>query len=211
MLTDSYYSATVPEPRVILGVRLRPLSLGHVVLMNRVESAFVCGGPVRYEDLAISVMICALTYEEGCKALEDSGLPNAMKKWAERLTRTRWIDRALRRKPTPIAFGQKCDEFRDYLIKGSWHPNYKTNTDARSNDINLPSEQVVRVLLMREMGFSEAELMNRSWSLCLTDAYTIRALDGQIGIMPDDDELAEFVKQAEAVIQKIQADNGDRN
>ena len=40
-MSRDYYAAAVPEPTTILGLPLLPLSLGHLILLNRCESVFI--------------------------------------------------------------------------------------------------------------------------------------------------------------------------
>ena len=39
---DDYLHSIIPEPVTILGQDLRPFSLGHYLLLQRLECAFVC-------------------------------------------------------------------------------------------------------------------------------------------------------------------------
>jgi len=52
-MTDDFYSVAIPEQRQILGLKLRPLSLGHVIILHRIESAFLCEGIPDYQELAM--------------------------------------------------------------------------------------------------------------------------------------------------------------
>ena len=202
---NAFYAAAVQEPRTILGLRLQPLSLGHILLMNRVGSAFLSGDPLRYEDLAVSVFICANKYADAVQALDDPGLSRSMLRWSQTLTRTRPIDRLLRRKPRPIEFTAKATAFRDYLRQGSWHPDFHSKGDG-GNTIEAPPEHLIRITLMRELGISESEIMDRSWSQCLTDFYLLRALDGSINIV-DNAEIEEMLKKVEASFAKHNANH----
>ena len=65
-----YYQAAVPDGWQVLGVKLRPLSLGHLILLKRYGSAFVVGGIPTEADLVLSVLICSRTYEDGVELVE---------------------------------------------------------------------------------------------------------------------------------------------
>jgi len=72
-MPDDFYSVAIPEPTTILGLRLRPFSLGHVLLLHRVKSSFVTEGePQTLDDIALSVLLCALSYDDGCALLNRS-------------------------------------------------------------------------------------------------------------------------------------------
>ena len=53
-----YYQAAVPDGWQILGVKLRPLSLGHLILLKRYGSAFVVGGIPTEADLVLTYRVC---------------------------------------------------------------------------------------------------------------------------------------------------------
>jgi hypothetical protein len=176
--------------------------------MGRVESAFVSGGAIRYEDLSISAMICAMNYKDGCNTLDSIATPKAMLKWSKRLTRTRLVDRILRRKPTPIRFQEEVSAFREYMDGGSWHPDYIASGSGEQT--NLPYEQIVRVTLMRDLGFSESELMDRPLVHSLTDFYTLHALSGTVRLtdLPPAEELN---AQLDALDKWMRDRNGNRS
>lgn len=57
-----------PQPRV-LGLRMRPLSLGHVHLLDLIRSPYVRGGDPTLSDLVLAAGICARTYKRGIRWL----------------------------------------------------------------------------------------------------------------------------------------------
>ena len=82
-----FYQAAVPDGWQILGVRLKPLSLGHLILLHRYESAFVVGGIPTEADLVLSVLICSRTYEDAIDLVESGQVRKEGKK----------LDKALKR------------------------------------------------------------------------------------------------------------------
>jgi hypothetical protein len=129
-----FYQAAVPDGWQILGVRLKPLSLGHLILLHRYESAFVVGGLPTPADLVMSVLICSRTF-------------------------------------------------------------------------GAPPEQTVKVGLMSQLGLSEAEVLNRPFSLCLWDLATLAEMNGSLKIYSQRD--AELKEQAEELEESIE--RGDFN
>lgn len=201
-MIDPFYLAAIPEPTTLLGVRLRPLSLGHIILLNRVESAYVCGGDPSFSDLALSVLICASTYREGLGHLCNPQLSSELKRWAKRLThQDKFLVRLGFRKPVPIDFKEKSGEFIDYLAAGSKIPNYHFNP-SDFTEISCPSAQLVKVGLMREMKFSEDEILDRSWALCLWDFVTLKAINGNVK-MYNQESLDDALKLANELAFKL--------
>ena len=108
----------------------------------------------------------------------------------------------MRRKPVAIDYVAKIDAFRKYIADGSKMPDYSyTPGDFQSQ--HCPSVQIVKVALMRDMHFSEAELMDRPWSLCLWDYVTLKAISGQVR-MVDTDAIREAQGVADRIMQRIQ-------
>lgn len=179
-MTHPFYLAAVPDAWEILGVKLRPFSLGHVVLLNRIQSAFLAGGVPDFNDLASSIFICSKTYREALAVMENPNISKAMRSWACRLTGlTDWRVIIGLRKCRPIDLAKSVEAFQEYIQEHSKIPDYDFNP-AYFRDMHCPEVQMVKVTLMREMGFSESEIMDRPWGACLWDYVTLRALDGKV-------------------------------
>jgi len=201
-VSDDFYSAAIPEPTTVLGLRLRPFSLGHVILLGRVRSSFVTEGePLSLHDLALSVLICSLSYTDGLSLFNNRNLDRFFKRWHSRLAGESWLTRLGFRKLREIDYAQKAVEFGEYIKRASKIPNYSYRADD-FKQIECPSVQIVKVTLMRDMGFREAELMDRPWGLCLWDYVTIRALAGHISLV-DSDQLKEAQAAADALAERI--------
>lgn len=210
-MSAQFYKQAVPEPSHVLGLRLLPLSVGHIILLHRIESAFVCSrdltGLDAWHELALAAAICAQPYAESVQMLEDkAGTSKAMAKWAAKLTRTTTLDRLLKRKPVPIDFASQWQAFVDYLKEHSKLPYYSYNPeDVREMD--CPHVQLVKCSLQRSFGFTDEAILNRSWSQCLWDYVTLKALDGQIQ-MADEDEFKAMQKAADEMLERIKQAGG---
>lgn len=197
-MTDEFYSVAIPEQQQILGLPLKPLSLGHLILLHRLKSCFVCEGNPGYEDLAIGALICSLSYEDGLQAINDPDTPKFLKLLAEKITGIRDLSVRLGfRKPRVIDIKANIEAFSNYIREGSSIPYY-SYTPGDFKEIDCPSVQIVKVTLMRDMKFSESEILNRSWAMCLWDFVTLRALKGEVQMVERDD-----VKNAQDVANKL--------
>lgn len=180
-----FFAAAIQEPTTILGVRLRPFSLGHLIILQRLKSAFVTDGEeMTIHDLALSVLVCSLPYTEGCALFNRTDLPKFFLNWHSQLIggwRARWGFR----KPIVIDYPKKVREFSDYLSRGSQVPCYSYDP-GKFSAMECPSVQIVKVTLMRDMHIPEAELMDRPWAICLWDFVTLRALAGQVDMVNSD-------------------------
>lgn len=193
-MTEPFYLAAIPDAWEILGVRLRPFSLGHVILLHRIESPFIRGwdatNPPNFDDLALAVLLCSESYEVGLEILENPNLPKILHHWANQLTGLdRWSVRLGFRKATPLDFPTVAIEFSDYIDAHSKIPNYEFNP-GDFKEIHCPEVQLVKVSLMREMHIPEAVLLDRCWGLCLWDYTTLRAMSGGVKLISDEDMKA---------------------
>lgn len=208
-MRHDFYSSAVPEPRSILGLPLRPLSMGHIILLNRIKSAFVVeGAPQTYEEIAIAALICSLTYQQGITAIHDPETPKFLRWLGRKITGEKELGVMLGwRKPRVIELPYVCQAFADYLKEHTRIPFYTYN-EGDFKEIEAPAVQIVKVALLREMNFTDAELMDRSWALCLWDYVTLKAVKGEVQ-MPDENKLDD----ARAVADRLQAlaDSGKLN
>lgn len=206
-MDSAFYEVCIPEPTSILGIRLRPLSLGHLVILHRLKSAFVTPDlEVSPHDLALSVLICAGTYEEGLRLFDDPPPPWQFRLWFWKLSRPTWLQKIGIRKPSPVNLAEKYQAFLAYLQRGMEGPYYSYDV-AEAVEMDCPSLQIVRVSLMQAFGLSDSEVMNRPWSLCKWDHVTLKAIAGQLK-MTNRDEIAEAQEIANRLFANL---NKDRN
>lgn len=53
-----FHDSLLLSPPILLGERLRPLSIGHHLILTRIRSPFILGGPVRLDDCLLLIGIC---------------------------------------------------------------------------------------------------------------------------------------------------------
>ena len=201
-MIEDFYLAAVPEPVTLLGLRLLPLSLGHLILLNRVKSAFVVGGPPSYEDLALSVFICSQTYQGALAAFEDPDLPRFMERWHAKLAGTSsWAVRLCFRESSLVDLPAKALAFADYLQVHTKGPSY-SYAPGDCKEMECPPVQLVKVTLMKELHMTERDLLDRSWLLCLWDYVTVKALSGQVD-MQDTDRVQQAVENSARLAQMV--------
>lgn len=72
MRFDTYASACIPDSFTVLGLRLKPLSLGHYLMMTRFGCAYASDTEttIGLDDLVTGALICSMTFEE-CNAFFD--------------------------------------------------------------------------------------------------------------------------------------------
>ncbi len=197
-----YYLARIPEPTTLLGLKLRPFSLGHLLLLHRIKS-FFAGEDDRltYEDLALSVLICSQTYEQAIAYFDDKDLVKFMQRWADRLTGRGILTRLGIRPLRIIQLEDKAADFASYMQRGVRKLTYSNKSEG--DEIPLPLVQIVRVTLLQEFGgLTDAELMNRPWGLCIEDYITIHTLKGNVRMF-DPSALESAQAAAKAAYEKM--------
>ena len=115
---NDYISAITSEPVRIMGINLRPLSIGSYLLMKKYEVAFVSDTPAEttINDLVMGIAICARTFDGFMEFING---PDCMK-WVEKWGKA--VNKELKRKPN--YFVEKQDMFVDYLTNGMRIPKY---------------------------------------------------------------------------------------
>lgn len=194
------FSAVAPARWTILGLRLRPFSIGHLILLHRINSPFVCEGErLDYHALASAVFICSRTYEDALEGIDDPDLPRAMRKWAKKVTGARWW-----RRGKSVNLIEKWAEFERYMREGDWTPVFQRD-EQRTRKVGLPFVQSVRVKLMDRFRLGDTEVMNRGWALCKADFFTLLDADGVLTIWDDaaQQELARLREQAAEVERRF--------
>lgn len=104
MLFADFLKAAVPAPVTCLGIRLRPLSLGALILMFRFDNEFIANRDLPEAavqalplgDLLQGVLACSMDYDKALAELSDPELPRAMELWATKLgfgKRKHWFSR----------------------------------------------------------------------------------------------------------------------
>lgn len=193
-----FFNAAVPDPVDLLGFRLRPLSAGHIILLTRIESGFVTGGDITWDDLAASVFICTQTFEDAVRAFYDPRIDRLMKAWHDRLSGAdTWACRLGFRIPKVIDLESNAKAFADYLREGSKMPEFKSNGDG-GGTCSIPMVQSVKAFLLSNTSMGESEILNRSWRLSIWDFLTIQASRGALQMYAEGE-----ISNAEAVGKRL--------
>jgi len=175
-----FFLSAVPDPVDLLGFRLRPLSAGHIILLTRIESGFITGGEITWEDLAASVFICTQTFEDAVRAFYDPRLPRLMKAWHDRLSGAdTWACRLGLQLPKVVDLKANAEAFAAYLKEATEIPEYNCG-DGASSMGDVPMVQCVKAFLLANTSMTETEILNRSWRLSLWDFLTIQAIKGNL-------------------------------
>lgn len=183
---SDYLSALVPPRFTVLGMELKPLSLGHKVLLEYIESPFETDGLVDVPDIVLAAMICSRTFEEGVELLMSDDLKRRVSEVAVALQfKGRWPFRRVE----PIRWPEKVELMRLYFDEHNKCPLFSVDAKAADGSPDgCPLIQRVRVTLMSKLRLTDSQVMNRSWPLCLWDYLTIISASSSIRIIDKDAE-----------------------
>ena len=162
---DEYLESILSEPFTILGRRLLPLTLGHLLILNRLE---VC--PVEdNDDLLISVLVCSTNSTKLDDIFDDKFFDLKLRWWRFRLGEIDWI---------------KChtlwsEYFKIHLRMPSWGNNHKGN-DTNSG---TPFFQTVKITLQAKCGYSPDQTLTTPYQQCLWDYLSFHEIEGNIDIL----------------------------
>lgn len=180
----SYTTALWPDTHVILGHRLRPYTLGHALLLERLKSPFVTGAAAPgLGDLKLALALCKRPFPRAL-ALAQPPFPFSpfplFARLALRYTRcpARHFDRAAR-------------QFLAYLAAAYHHPKRWEKDGA---PIGTPLLQQLKLTLMMDLRKTELQALCTPLALALWDAMGAWEMQGNLQLADEGllEELDEF-------------------
>lgn len=201
-MSADFFTAAIPEPVTILGVRLRAFSLGHVLLLNRFGNAYGIGTAPALPDLIQAVVICSQDYQSALADMDNPALPKWVSDWQRSIQPRNKF--GIRKSELGFSVPAKLLEFAEYIRAGSTFPIFSVEDNKAGTKIDVPLVQSVKVCLQSKMGLSEDEVLNRPWGLCLWDYFTIHAIDGHCRITEIED-YSDLQKQADEFERRMAA------
>lgn len=189
MTIDRYIEAAIPEPFVILGVPLRPFTLGALFLMRRFSCAYGSDNPEQMaslQDLLLGISICSRSYKEYLEFIYDAAeFERWHKEWGK-------VVSEMSKDPDFILL-EKFELFNRYRRDGMkvpqvWHLEESSNTSG------VHWSQVLLQFLMSELNYTEDDAMDMPLAKALHLFFAHLAQAGVVEFM-DDDELERAEQQ----------------
>jgi hypothetical protein len=179
---DIFQRALVPDIHTVLGLRLRPFSLGHKILFSRLGLPFFTGHrDATNADLITAVMICASRFDDARQfIIEGKETSKACAKWMKRI---RMAD-----------FNEAFTVFMRYLDEGMTSYYFDTVPGGRSSGV--PSDHSIMLRLMEKLHLTQSDVLDRCYGLCLCDYVALGAKEGH-GSIRDKDEDQRLMKMAD--------------
>jgi hypothetical protein len=187
------FAAHIQEPYTVLGVRLRPITIGHAMLLARLGGgAWIDGGEVGFNELALGVCVCSSSsFESFLDAFYGGRI-------GERISE---LSGLFQNGDT----AKEVELFKAYLDEGMRGPKLLL-TDGEDRRLGSHFLQILRVQLKRQFRTSESDVMNVPIAVALWDLGTVMELDKSARIWTDEDD--ELKAQADRFDAAFKARNG---
>jgi len=203
-MTAPYFVAAIPEPFRILGLQLKPLSLGRYRLMHRFDCAFVADEDrtAGIADLLLGVLICSMRCDEFLTFLGSKGFSRQMRQWSKRVCPVgffSWIPFVRKWSGRRNRFNilEKILLFKKYIEEHSKVPKYWDLSDNCEGS-GAHWAQGMEVTLRGEVGWSKEEIDEQPLSKGISDYFKYLENQGAIRLMTAYDlELIEAMEKGE--------------
>jgi hypothetical protein len=174
--TISYAQSAVPDPYRILGLRLKPFSLGHYLLLQRFGCAFVqeAEGSATRDDLIMGVLVCSMSHDEFLEFIEQKDFVKQTVAWGKKVG--------------VVDLTEKAKLFQAYLRQGLTEPDYIALHPQ--NDASNDWVQNLKITLVTRLGHSEHEALDMPLSKALADYYKLAENEGMIRLLSAEDRAA---------------------
>lgn len=190
-MSAATFRAAIPEPFRILGLRLKPFSLGRYRLLRRLDCAFVSEEPAlpKPGDLFLGVYICSKRCDEMNQLLESGECWPEMEQWGKSIFGDG---------PEPEAFNylEKVTLFKRYLSESAEVPKY-WEEDCSNMHSGGHWSQSVEIVLRGELNWTSEEIDEAPLSKAISDYHKWLEGKGAIRLMSDYEiQLCEDLERA---------------
>ncbi len=188
-MSAAEFTAALPEPHTILGLKLLPLSLGRYRLLKRFDSPFVDDEDRKItteemiRELIFALIICGLP----CAEFNELLLKDGIKKECERFGK---IIRKVVRKTKHFNMLDCLGQFKEYLEAAQsipWHPMKMDGLESES--ISHWSHNV-EVVLRSRINWSQKEIEEAPMQKALCDFFKYLEGEGAVRLISHEDYAA---------------------
>lgn len=182
-MSPAYHDRLIPEPFRILGLKLKPFSLGHYFWLRRFDCAFVADGAshATREDLIFGVLACSMGFEEFGVFIERKDFLEQVNAWGKQ---TGIFD-----------LKEKVALFESYLAAATKQPAYWIEDDDDGSAGGHWS-QAMLLTLTGDLNYSRSEALNMPLAQAFADFYKHAESLGFVRLMSPEEEAA--IEEAEA-------------
>ena len=149
---------------VLLGQKLKPLTIGHLFLLERFE----CLPVEDVDQLIFAVLICSHDHEEVIPALENRWTNLRIRFWGWRLGKVDWLS--------------KWELWQEYYERSTATPCVVQKSDNDIGGSATPFLQHVKVTLQSKLNYTPSEALSTPFSSAMWDYYTYHESEGNVDI-----------------------------
>lgn len=146
-----FLESIVPKQITLLGQKLLPYSLGHNILLNFFQNAFLTAGKIGLEDLLEGIFICCQTWEENQASMGGGKVPELMKNWGEQIG--------------CFDFKEKAQIFNEYLFLGNGLPEVLPPEGEEARAMGSPFDLRLLIFLIKELRLTHGAALNFPYGL----------------------------------------------
>lgn len=180
-----YLDACIPEPMIILGLEMKPFSLGHLLILSRYKNGFVTEDtPITFNDLIFGVYVCAHTYEKAIASFTEPETGRKIERWGKKIGK--------------FSFEEKANLFAEYLRCGMRQPDDVTVSEGEKT--SLPLYAVIKYVVQNAFGYSASEILNLPYRQLLWEYYVTQEAKGVCKVSDPD-----VIKNAKEMADKFDA------
>jgi hypothetical protein len=179
---DSYVQALIPNSYKVMGIKLRPFSLGSYFLMRRFNCAFSnenieTNGNI--QDLLLAVSICSRTYNQFLDWISD---PEQFQSWSKE-----WGDKIkLALENDQINILIEVNKFKIYMKDSVQVPKiWNNNEDGESKTSGAHWSHNIYIKLISKIGYIPEQALDMPLSQASFDYYKHLEDEGSITFMTD--------------------------
>lgn len=158
-----------------MGVRLRPFSLGHFIVLQRVRSPFVSDEDLKVTvaDLIFAVWACSRSWEKALSSFDERF--DARLKWLR--LRSFFM--------TPQEIAERMLMFRRY-VNDAFSVDKPLMSDSKTRHCTTPMTMMLVQTLTREYGLSRSEALDTPVGQAIMEHYAIMESAGAVTFVSDE-------------------------
>lgn len=209
---EDYFLRAIPEPVRVLGLALRPMSLGHYRLLKRFQVAFVSDetATANVSDLLTGVLICSMPVDEFIAFASSKSFTQEVRRWSKKLFPAVWICSLpfignWWRKRHGFNVLEKMAIFQKYIASAQRIPNYTCTQNSPGKNSGHWSHSI-EICLRSELGWTAQEINEQPLSKALADYFRFAESNGMVILLQDAD-LAAADHNAERIAEALKAAN----
>jgi hypothetical protein len=175
----AYFQAAIPEPYIIFGLRLLPLSIGRYRILKRFDCGFTADDErtATMADLILGIVVCSMRCDEFFSLMESPEFGTELKRLGQRIRDEITADKC-------FSLLEKYGLFQSYIMASTKIPEYFDEMDERPESFAHWSHNL-EISLRSELNYSDEQINEGPISKALYDFLKHAENQGSIRIVTD--------------------------